>query len=129
MSEKIPSELIVPPERPEESAADQLERELTAFKAAVWKFKTMEDNREISSAHFHKLELKDLDDLTKRDGEIWEKLYNKTLTTEEYESYRQEVVASGSSVRDIFRQFIANKATIIFGRLELAELRKDRKKS
>ena len=83
------------------------------------------------TAHFRGL---NPEELSVPDMEIWEKVKNESITREDFDRYRNNLVDEGSGdVKDnvpqsrvIFLAFIANKVIVIFLKKELEERKKFR---
>ena len=114
---------------PEIKNSGEEEGKLDKFKKEIAEIKQKETKGELSTIHLSETEYRkavDVNELTEKDMEIWEKLKEGTLRTDEFREYRAEIPKDNQSRID-FAAFIANKLSIITLRKYREEERKKEK--
>lgn len=132
MSEKFPIN------NPSESETP-LEQRMAEFRAEISELKRKEDDKEDSSSHFQFGEFNPAD-LTEKDMEIYEKFKKGTLSVEELDQYRDQVMKEEDVVapknedlipkfktRGLLVGYIANKLGGILMRKEYEKRRAEKK--
>ena len=92
---------------------------LTSFKTEITELQRDEESGRSKTGHFKEWQgvRFNSEELTEDDREIWEKTKNKSLTEEEFATYKAGVMKESvdkTTPRTMFLAFIANKATPIF---------------